>query len=145
MTNKASITVHPGFRGYVAGVVTAGWKQEALVELVDKETGRVLNQVIFTGQGDHQPMTVEGDGKKYWPFGAGLKKKAILNITISNYNPEKNCAEPSRIVGPLSTANETEPHYPEEVYVDTIISDDGFQNNSHDDCTISVVQYKPKA
>jgi hypothetical protein len=56
-------------------------------------------------------MTVKGDGKKYWPFGAGLEEDSELRITIKNYNPEKKAWENSRTIGPLSVSLPFAFHY----------------------------------
>ncbi|KAH7918917.1 hypothetical protein BV22DRAFT_1041386 [Leucogyrophana mollusca] len=142
MINLPSISfpLHTGFKGFVAGITNprANYKQQAFVDVRGSD-GHTITSTTFAsdGIGRRKPMKRTSESK-YWSFGP-FAYDATVHVTISYDSGDG--FKPSKMVGPLRIDKKPEDDYPKEFHVWTVISEDG-ADQSHDDCTVQVLQYK---
>ncbi|THU77832.1 hypothetical protein K435DRAFT_877338 [Dendrothele bispora CBS 962.96] len=80
------------------------------------------------------------NNREHWSFGP-FDFDATLYVAISN-QPHGGTYRPSKMVGPLTIEKKPEEDYPMKFYKSTVFSDDAAGDNSHDDCTFVVLEYK---
>ncbi|THU76552.1 hypothetical protein K435DRAFT_974386 [Dendrothele bispora CBS 962.96] len=136
--NLLCIRLHRSFKGFAAGVVSADYKQRAFFEV--RRDGVVIASATFEGQGNRVNMKNIMDNREHWSFGP-FDFDATLYVVISN-QPHGGTYRPSKMVGPLTIEKKSEADFPMEFYKSTVISDDAGGDNSHDDCTFVVLEYK---
>ncbi|KAJ7600015.1 hypothetical protein C8J56DRAFT_1037631 [Mycena floridula] len=136
MSSVISIDLHPGYRGFVTGVVNAQYAQRA--EFKVYRAGAVGASATFEGQGVRVHLKDVFNNREYWSFGP-FNFQATLQVTISHHRGGQYV--PSKMVGPLSIRKAPEPDYPIQFYQSTVVSEDS-ADQSHDDCTFVVLQYK---
>ncbi|KAJ7600004.1 hypothetical protein C8J56DRAFT_1156607 [Mycena floridula] len=107
MSSATQIDLHPGYRGFVTGVVNA-------------EGIRVHSKDVF-------------NNREYWSFGP-FDFEATLHVTISHNRGGQYV--PSKMI-----RKAPEPDYPIQFYQLMVVSEDS-ADQSHDDCTFVVLQYK---
>jgi len=137
---SVKIPLHPTFRGFVAGVVNASYKQRAFFEVLASD-GRQVAAATFEGQGVRVHLKNVINNREHWSFGP-FDFAATLHIVITH--DRGNGFVPSKMVGPLAITKQPEPDYPMEFHKSTVISEDG-ADSSHDDCTFLVLEYKGRA
>jgi len=141
MTSKR-IDIHPGFKAFVAGIVNADFKQRAIVEINEADGGK--QAVTFEGQGQRNNMKDTSDESKTSKDFGPYNKAATLTITIKHQRAGGGAWIESKLVEPPTIEKKPVGKYNVYFYKSTIISEDG-ADNSHDDCTVTVVQYKVEA
>ncbi|KAJ7576166.1 hypothetical protein C8J56DRAFT_1171576 [Mycena floridula] len=130
------IDLHPGYRGFVSGVVDAKYAQRA--EFKVYIGGTIGASATFVGKGIQVQLKDIKSGSEHWSFGP-FDFEATLEVAISHNRDGQYV--PSKMVGPLSIRKAPEPDYPTQFYQSTVISED-LADQSHDDCTFVVLQYK---
>ncbi|KAJ7595437.1 hypothetical protein C8J56DRAFT_1042536 [Mycena floridula] len=137
MSSAIQINLHPGYRGFVSGVVNAEYAQRAEFKIY--RGGDLAASATFEGKGVRVHLKDVFNNREHWSFGP-FNFEATLHVTISH---DKGSGQyvPSKMVGPLSIQKTPEPDYPTQFYQSTVVSEDS-ADQSHDDCTIIVLQYK---
>jgi len=131
------VGLNPNSRGFVSIMVNAQLQQQIILH-VRRADNTLLASATFEGQGDRVHAIDIFNRREHWSFGP-FNFSANLFVTIRHFR--NNFWHTSRMVGPLAIRKMPEPDYPLEFHVATVISED-FGDNSHDDCTVQVLQYK---
>jgi len=131
------VGLNPNFRGFVSIIVNAQFQQQVVLE-VRRPDGSHLASATFEGHGDRVHAIDVFNRREHWSFGP-FPFSANLFVTVRHFR--NNAWQHSRMVGPLAIRKMPEPDYPLEFHVATVISEDS-DDNSHDDCTVQVLQYR---
>ncbi|KAH7924116.1 hypothetical protein BV22DRAFT_535600 [Leucogyrophana mollusca] len=132
-----TFTLHPGYRGFLVGIVNSDFQQRAFIE-VTRDSHSILS-ATFHGQGPRVHMSNMFTNRKTLSFGP-FNFPVTVHVTISSHHGGGSW-EISKTVGPLAIEKRPQPDYPIELLVATVISE-ARQEASHDDCTITIFQYK---